>query len=116
MPTAIASRACVGYWAVTSSQVLTPTTLRKMAPVANIPTVMAAIICQKCLQNGPGRRLCFRPCGSVEVAFVGGACVLVISTTPTVQPYIARREEDGQGRRSLPACQDLRPYPPLVWR
>jgi hypothetical protein len=56
-PAAIASRICVGYWTVISSQVLSPVTLRKMAPVASIPTAMAPSISRKCRQNGDRRRL-----------------------------------------------------------
>jgi hypothetical protein len=57
IPAAIASSACVGYRTVTSSQVLSPTMDRKMAPVTTIPTTMAASISKKCRQNGDKRRL-----------------------------------------------------------
>ena len=47
MPAAIATRACVGYWEVTStSHVFSPTIDRKMAPVAIIPTTITAAICR----------------------------------------------------------------------
>ena len=52
IPAAIASRDCVGYCSVTSFQVLSPTMDKKMAPVTNIPTTIAASISKKCRQNG----------------------------------------------------------------
>src|SRR3954454_15591535 len=52
IPAAIASSAWVGYRVVTSSQVFSPTMERKVAPVAIIPTAIAASICRKCRQNG----------------------------------------------------------------
>src|SRR4249920_319855 len=52
MPAAIASKAWVGYWMVTSSHDLTPTTDTKIAPVANIPTTIAPNISRKCRQKG----------------------------------------------------------------
>ena len=63
IPVAIASRACVGYWVVTSSHVLAPTMDRKTAPVAIMPTTIAASICRKCRQNGD---MC--PCRSSPTA------------------------------------------------
>src|SRR5215217_3468489 len=57
MPAAIANKDWVGYWVATSSQVFKPTTAIKMAPVAIIPTTMAANISRKCRQNGDTCRL-----------------------------------------------------------
>ena len=55
IPTAIASKAWVGYWMVTSSHDLTPTTDTKMAPVAIIPTTIAPSISRKCRQKDESR-------------------------------------------------------------